>query len=103
VAWLVFAVGVVATGNGLNTPSLSSLISRAAGGDRQGGVLGVAQSCGALARIGGPMLGYSLFAFGEAVPYLAAAAIIGAAFVLASLGVQQPHEAASAQAPALEP
>src|SRR5579883_2583831 len=43
VATLFVGVGIVSVGNGLNTPSLSSLISRSAGTDRQGGVLGVSQ------------------------------------------------------------
>ena len=46
--WLLAAIAVTAIGNGLNTPSLSSLISRAASGEHQGGVLGVSQSMGAL-------------------------------------------------------
>src|SRR5262249_21163898 len=45
---LLLAIGVMSVGNALNTPSLSSLISRAAGADRQGGVLGVSQALGAL-------------------------------------------------------
>ena len=55
--WLLVAIAVTAIGNGLNTPSLSSLISRAASGEHQGGVLGVSQSMGALARVVGPLIG----------------------------------------------
>jgi multidrug resistance protein len=90
---LILAVGVVATGNGLNTPSLSSLISRSAGADQQGGVLGVTQSFGALARIGGPIVGGALLALGDAAPYLLAAGIIGSACLLAVTMVRQPGAA----------
>src|SRR5439155_1530663 len=63
-ATLLLAIAVMAVGNGINTPSLSSLISRAASGEHQGGVLGVSQSMGALARVVGPMVGTWALTFG---------------------------------------
>jgi DHA1 family tetracycline resistance protein-like MFS transporter len=48
---LLFAVG-----NGLATPSLTSLASKSAGRGEQGGVLGVTQSVASLARAVGPTL-----------------------------------------------
>lgn len=85
---------LVSLGNGINTPALSSLISRAAGGDRQGGVLGVSQSFGALARVGGPLCGGMLLGYGEGVPYVAAALILTCASVLCLIAVAPPATAA---------
>lgn len=87
---VVASVTLIAVGQGLTSPSLSSLISRAAGADRQGGVLGVSQSFSSLGRIIGPLTGGWLLAFGEAKPVLFGGAIIAATSVLAALFVQPP-------------
>jgi MFS family permease len=55
---LVLLLGV---GVGLVQPCMSSLISQNAPPSMQGGIFGVTQSLGALARILGPMMGNSLF------------------------------------------
>jgi multidrug resistance protein len=89
-AMLLGAIAVIAVGNGLNTPSLSSLISRAASGDEQGGVLGVSQACGALARVVGPIVGTWTLAFGTSVPYLTGGVILLGAALFASAAVKQP-------------
>jgi len=49
-----------ALGNGLATPSLTSLASRSAGAGEQGGVLGVTQSVASLARVVGPLISAAL-------------------------------------------
>jgi multidrug resistance protein len=90
VPMLFVAIAVVSIGNGLNTPSLSSLISRAASGEHQGGVLGVAQSCGALARIVGPIVGTWTLAFGPVTPYATGSAIMFLACLFAVSAVVQP-------------
>jgi MFS family permease len=90
VRFLLFAIAVTAVGNGLNTPSLSSLISRAAAGDRQGGVLGVSQSMGALARVVGPLVGTATLAFGVTVPYLTGGVTMMVACMFAAAFVEQP-------------
>jgi multidrug resistance protein len=87
---LLAAILLVAVGYGLDTPSLSSLISRSAEGRLQGGVLGVAQSFGALARIVGPLVGTWLLACGEAIPHIAAGAVMLAASGIALGLVKQP-------------
>lgn len=61
------ALGV---GSGLAGPSVNSLISRRAGREIQGGVFGVTQSVGALARIAGPLTGSVLFDVRPSAPYL---------------------------------
>lgn len=68
---LLMALGMVALGQGMLTPSLSSLISKQAAPDRQGMVLGVSQAMGSLARILGPLLGGWLYArVSRTSPYL---------------------------------
>jgi MFS family permease len=55
---MLFAgAALIATGQGLQTPTLSSYVSRQAGAESQGLTLGVQQSLGALARVLGPMAG----------------------------------------------
>jgi len=87
---LYLSITVVAVGNGLNTPSLSSLISRSTSGSDQGGVLGVAQAFGALARVLGPVAGTSLLVFGPSAPYLFGGAILMLACAFAAAAVRQP-------------
>src|SRR5262249_17922902 len=53
----LFAMGVIAGGNGLSTPSLTGLVSLATPPDEQGGILGAYQSLGSLGRAVGPFLG----------------------------------------------
>jgi fucose permease len=66
----------VAVGNGLNNPSLSSLISQYSPAERRGEVLGAAQSLSSLARILGPLWGNYLLTHGLAWPYLVAGALM---------------------------
>ena len=89
---LLVSLMIVAVGNGLNTPSLSSLTSRAAGGDRQGGVLGVNQAAGAMARIIGPLLGTFLLRYGASAPYITGAGILLCACVFAVFNVGDPTD-----------
>jgi MFS family permease len=67
----------IAVGNGLTTPSLSSLVSRAARSDQQGHAQGLAQASSALARIGAPIAAGSAFELmSPAAPMLAGAALL---------------------------
>jgi MFS transporter, DHA1 family, tetracycline resistance protein len=95
VGLLLLSIAVIAIGNGLNTPSLSSLISRAASGDHQGGVLGVSQSMGALARVVGPLIGTWTLAFGVTFPYLTGGVTMLVACLFASAFVSQPEPVAT--------
>ena len=88
---LLFAIGVMSIGNGLNGPSLTSLISRATMGDRQGGVLGVSQSFGALARVLGPLAGGYALRFSNTMPYLVACVAMLVATVASAALVRQPQ------------
>ncbi len=73
VPWMLLSIALLSFGQGIAMPSVMSLISRSATGDRQGRVLGVSQSAGSLARIVGPLLGGPLFDLGPSLPFLAAA------------------------------
>jgi multidrug resistance protein len=87
---LLVSIAITAVGNQLNTPSLSSLISRRASGEQQGGVLGVSQSMGALARVIGPLVGAKALDFGITVPYLIGGAAMVVACLFAASFVEQP-------------
>ncbi|MFL6254845.1 MAG: MFS transporter [Pyrinomonadaceae bacterium] len=98
----LLALGALfALGNGLATPSLTSLASKSAGAGEQGGVLGVTQSVASLARVVGPLMSsaliYSAIAtLGQdgrahnmsdrsvALTFWAAAAVMFVAFLLAA-------------------
>ncbi len=54
---LLVLMAFMSLGNSLSTPSLSSLASKSAGAEDQGGVLGMTQSAASLARAVGPYLG----------------------------------------------
>ncbi|HEV8679631.1 MAG TPA: MFS transporter, partial [Stellaceae bacterium] len=80
---LVVALTALALGMGAMQPSLNSLISRRAGVDAQGEVMGVAQSVGSLSRVLGPLVAGSLFAeFGSSSPYVWGAALVGGALLI---------------------
>lgn len=73
-AYFPFAL-LMAFGTGLINPTLSGLISRSAGEDEQGRVLGISQGLGSLARALGPFCGLLTFQILASLPYLIASAI----------------------------
>lgn len=83
---LAVLAACLAAGNGMMTPALSSLISKAAGSNERGGVMGVQQALGSFARIIAPplgtwLLGVQLFTrFGS--PYFLSATVMAVAFLL---------------------
>jgi MFS family permease len=80
---LIVAVTALSIGMGAMQPSLNSLISRRAGTDEQGEVMGIAQSVGSLARVLGPIIAGALFeAFGRNSPFLWGAVLVGGALLL---------------------
>ena len=81
-AILLIASACLALGMGLLNPSISSLISRQAGTDERGGIMGVAQSGASLARVVGPAIAGPLFELlGRNAPYYT-----GALMMLGVLG-----------------
>jgi len=96
---LLVGLALLALGFGGTLPSLTSLLSRAAPDDLQGGSLGVGQSTAALGRILGPLLAGILWDLsGPAWPYLVAGTIgVGAAVV--SQALRDPRPAGVDQGP----
>jgi len=85
---LLAGLALLAIGYGGALPSLLGLISRVAPRDLQGGVLGVGQSVGSMARIIGPAAAGLAFDMGTGAPYLlggllAAIATVGSITLLA--------------------
>ena len=90
---LLAALGLLAVGMGFNNPALSSMVSRLAHADDQGGILGLASSLASLGRVVGPAWGGYLYdAYGMTTPYLSAAALMFVAFAVAALGLRPGHE-----------
>ena len=80
---LMVAVSALSIGMGAMQPSLNSLISRRAGAEEQGEVMGVAQSVGSLARVLGPIIAGALFeAFGRNSPFLWGTVLVVGALLL---------------------
>ena len=76
-ALLVPALVLLVVGQGLATPAMSSLVAGKVGAERRGGVLGVQQAAGGLARVVGPLAGGALFQHvGVPAPYVAGAAVM---------------------------
>jgi DHA1 family tetracycline resistance protein-like MFS transporter len=83
-ALLLPSVSGLALGMGLVQPSLNSLISRRAGSEEQGEVLGVSQSVGSLSRVIGPAAAGIFFAgFGRSAAFYWGAVLVALAFVVA--------------------
>lgn len=85
--WVLFflALALLSLGQGLVTPSLTSVVADSVSPDRRGEVLGVQQSAGALSRIIGPAIAGLLFDHaGVAWPYVVAAVLTGAALATVS-------------------
>ena len=81
---LGIAVTLLALGMGLIQPSLNSLISRRAGREEQGEVMGVSQSIGSLSRVLGPVAAGFFFAeFGRNAAFFWGAALVATALMLA--------------------
>jgi DHA1 family tetracycline resistance protein-like MFS transporter len=74
---LLVACVPLAVGSGLTSPALSSLLSRSARAEDQGGTLGIGQSAAALGRIGGPISATSAYdRLWQGAPYLGGAVLM---------------------------
>ena len=74
---LVPALLALVLGQGLATPSLTAAVAGGAAAHRRGGVLGLQQSAGGLARVVGPLAGGLAFEhLGVPSPYLLGAAVM---------------------------
>lgn len=88
---LLLSLAVLAIGYGGALPPVLGLVSRVAPAHVQGGVLGVGQSVGSLARIVGPLAAGVAFDVGPSVPYLLGACVAGLATLLAVSLVPLPR------------
>ncbi|MEK9499916.1 MFS transporter [Gaopeijia maritima] len=88
--WVVAALAFLAVGYGGTVPSVLGLISRASPPEIQGGMLGVGQSVGSLARIAGPVLAGAALDLSMALPYLLGAGV-AALGTLGAIGLVQPR------------
>jgi DHA1 family tetracycline resistance protein-like MFS transporter len=94
----VLAMGLLAIGMGLFSPSLNSLLSFHAGVSERGGIMGVGQSAASLARVLGPIVAGALFDhLGRNAPYYLSAAIMA---LMVLLALRLPPSPASARATA---
>ena len=76
-AVLVPALLLLVVGQGLVSPTLSSILAGKVSADRRGGVLGVQQAAGGLARVAGPLAGgFAFQELGVPVPYAAGAVLM---------------------------
>lgn len=94
-AMLVVAMVLVGGGMGMMQPVLAALASALAGPELQGGVLGIAQSAGGLARVVGPVWSGFLYSrLSPGAPFLSGTAAAGVALLVAfSLRRRRSREA----------
>ncbi len=101
IAGILAASLPLAFGSGLFGPALTSLISRSARAEDQGGTLGIGQSAAALGRIAGPISATSAYdRLWMGAPYVGGAAIM---LVTAAIGWTLRPPAAAGGAPAAAP
>jgi len=82
--WVIAGCLLLPIGFGLNNPSLSSLLSRAAPPAEQGAYLGLNQSVSSFARMSGPALaGFVLQHHGPSSPFFVASALVFLSALLA--------------------
>ncbi|MEH2449096.1 MAG: MFS transporter [Nostoc sp.] len=80
---LLVSTALVAWGISVSQPILNSLISQMTPPEEQGQILGIASSCSALARVGGPTwAGASFMKFGSSAPFLSGALVVLVALTL---------------------
>jgi DHA1 family tetracycline resistance protein-like MFS transporter len=82
------ALLLIAVGQGLLAPSLSTLLSRAVAATEQGGTLGLSQSLSSLSRAIGPILAGTMFDFYQPLPYGFAALLAASMAALLSRQIQ---------------
>ncbi len=90
-------LGVLAVGQGLVSPTLSTLLSRRTSEALQGGMLGLGQSVTSAARAIGPVLAGWLYDQGASWPFVLA----GAAAMIAAIGLARLRGADALEPPAV--
>jgi DHA1 family tetracycline resistance protein-like MFS transporter len=83
-AWLGLTLALLAVGSAVHNPSLLALLSRLSAHGTQGETIGLSRSCGALARVVGPLAGTWIFeTAGAAWPFWSAGGLMLIAFFIA--------------------
>jgi DHA1 family tetracycline resistance protein-like MFS transporter len=91
----LIAMGLMAVGMGLFSPSINSLLSFHAGATERGGIMGVGQSASSLARVFGPIVaGFCFDHWGRNAPYYFSATVMAAMVLLALRLPRAPAPAA---------
>jgi MFS family permease len=90
--WLLFPLAaLLAIGMGLAVPAITSLVSRQAGENRQGIVLGGMQALISVALLIGPAsFGFLFDRFGGTTPYLAGGMLLIGAWVMTTITIANP-------------
>lgn len=79
----ILLTGLLAVAVAITLPLVPSMVSRRSGTEEQGGMMGVTQSVGSLARVPGPLVAGFLFEHaGLAMPFYVSAALMLLAFIL---------------------
>jgi len=94
---LALFFGLMAFGKSLNTPTITSLISKEAGSDNVGAVMGASQGMSGLGRMIGPTWGGVLFTVWLGLPFVATAAIVSATILIAWRLVQKERSDLAAE------
>ncbi|HYL06268.1 MAG TPA: MFS transporter [Thermoanaerobaculia bacterium] len=82
--WLLLTTGLLAIGSGVHNPSLLALLSQLSSEGTQGETIGVSRSCGALARVVGPLAGTWIFEVaGASWPFWSAGGLMLVALLIA--------------------
>lgn len=89
-AALLAALALLAVGQGLVTPAVSSVAGGAVASAEAGIALGWMQSAGGVARVAGPVIGGALYAVRIEAPYLLSAVLTGVALVLVAGAAAAP-------------
>jgi MFS family permease len=83
IAMLLGVLAALSIGSGLNNPTVLSLISLNSSPEEQGGILGINQSLGSLARVLGPLWGgFTFETFGHQYPFVTGGAFMVIAFLM---------------------
>jgi MFS transporter, DHA1 family, tetracycline resistance protein len=100
-AWMLYpALGVLAAGSGMATPSITSLISRRVAPEQQGMVLGGVQAFNSLTMVAGPLFAGTIFdLIGPAAPYVSGALLVSAAGAVITNAVRSQLAAPMPAAP----
>jgi MFS family permease len=89
---LMLAAAVEVSGIALVFPAVQSLISRRSDPDRQGGILGAAESISSVARITGVIFGVRLYLEIPSLPFWTAAGLMGLVFILLMLAIRRGRD-----------